>query len=504
MMPTYDALVIGAGAGGLGAALTLAESGARVLVCEAMTYPGGCASTFSRKGYRFDAGATLSAGLGPDQTLGRWIRTHDLPVEIEPLDPALTIRSPYMNLDIPPDRARFVEAVCALPDVPAEAARSFFAFQEKIADLLWHVIDRPDLLPPFSLKALGTHAARLPRMLPLVGLLGRPLLAVLDRFGLAGCRSLRTLLDALCQITVQCTSEEAEAIFALGALDYLFRGTGHVRGGIGKLSSALVQGIRGLGGEVRFATRVKQLERDGSAWRVTTRRGQVRAHQVIANVLPGALPQLGVQPRSWTRRRQARVETGWGACMLYLGLDAGADLPAHGHHIEMVCSPGAPLAGGNHLLISVADRRDDRAPAGQRVATVSTHIAPADLAGDPARAVRRVQERMRRGIERLHPDLHAAIVTEMPASPRTFQRFTRRADGLVGGIPRRVGLAQYLDVLPRPAAPGLWLVGDSVLLGQSVLAAATSGSRVAVAALRRAGVRTELVERPREALPGGT
>jgi phytoene dehydrogenase-like protein len=61
---TFDVLVIGAGFGVLGAALSLAEQGARVCLCESLGYPGGCASTFQRGGFRFDAGATLLSGLG--------------------------------------------------------------------------------------------------------------------------------------------------------------------------------------------------------------------------------------------------------------------------------------------------------------------------------------------------------------------------------------------------------------------------------------------------------
>ena len=46
-----------------GAALALAKRGARVCLCESLRYPGGCASTFSKDGARFDAGATLVSGL---------------------------------------------------------------------------------------------------------------------------------------------------------------------------------------------------------------------------------------------------------------------------------------------------------------------------------------------------------------------------------------------------------------------------------------------------------
>jgi phytoene dehydrogenase-like protein len=488
MAERFDVVVIGAGAGGLGAGLAAAEAGARVLVCEALTYPGGCASTFSRKGYRFDAGATLSAGLGEGQLLRTWLERYGHGGAIEALDPVLTVKAPGLEVAIPRDRAAFAETLAALPGVPGSPLRRFLDLQRRVADALWHVIDRPHLLPPLDGAALLAHARRSPRLLPVARWAGRPLLAVLRRFGLHDCTPVRTVVDALCQITVQCTSEAAEAPFALAALDYPFRGTGHVRGGIGGIAQGLVAGIRHQGGEVRFASRVKRLWREAGGWRLQIRRGEVQAPVVLANVLPGALADLAgddLSPRGRRRmdRLQDRVGRGWGAAVLYLGIDAGADLPEHAHHVEIVQEPGAPLAHGNHLLVSLGDARDvDRAPPGERTVTVSTHLDPSRFDDeDPAQVVQAVQDRLRAGLRAHLPRLAEAIRTEMPGSPRTFARFTRRSGGFVGGVPRRVGLAQYLDVLPRPVAPGLWLVGDSVLLGQSVLAAATGGHRTAVA-----------------------
>ena len=48
----YDAVIIGSGFGGMAAGLQLAEAGAEVLLLEAVKYPGGCASTFEKKGSR--------------------------------------------------------------------------------------------------------------------------------------------------------------------------------------------------------------------------------------------------------------------------------------------------------------------------------------------------------------------------------------------------------------------------------------------------------------------
>src|SRR5690606_37238482 len=59
-------LIIGAGIGGLTAGALLLKEGFRVTVLEAHVYPGGSVGTFYHQGNRFDAGATLAAGFGPD------------------------------------------------------------------------------------------------------------------------------------------------------------------------------------------------------------------------------------------------------------------------------------------------------------------------------------------------------------------------------------------------------------------------------------------------------
>ena len=52
----YDAIIIGSGIGGLITGAYLAEQGAKVLICEHHRQPGGCFTSFKRKGYTFDGG----------------------------------------------------------------------------------------------------------------------------------------------------------------------------------------------------------------------------------------------------------------------------------------------------------------------------------------------------------------------------------------------------------------------------------------------------------------
>ena len=84
---------------------------------------------------------------------------------------------------------------------------------------------------------------------------------------------------------------------------------------------------------------------------------------------------------------------------------------------------------------------------------------------------------MRRGLERFAPEWE--IADGFTASPRTFERWTRRPLGFVGGVPRRAGLRQYARLAPPQPADGLHLVGDSFFPGQSTLATALGGYKLA-------------------------
>jgi all-trans-retinol 13,14-reductase len=65
----YDVIVIGSGAGGLAAAVPLAQSGLSVLVCEQHEVPGGWTHSFTLGGYRFSPGVHYIGSLGEGESL---------------------------------------------------------------------------------------------------------------------------------------------------------------------------------------------------------------------------------------------------------------------------------------------------------------------------------------------------------------------------------------------------------------------------------------------------
>jgi phytoene dehydrogenase-like protein len=443
-----DAVVVGSGFGGLGAALTLAERGARVVVCEALRYPGGCAGRFTHEGVSFDAGATMGTGLEPDGLFGRLLARHAPELVPTPLDPVLEVRTPTLRVPIPATRAQLVAQLSQEPGAPSGLA-AFFDEQRRVADVGWAVIAGE--APPGALGAALPFARGLFR-------------SALDRMvahGVDGFAPLRAVVEALCRITVQVPAAEAESSFALSALDYPFRGVRHVPGGLGAVADVLVTAIRAAGGEVLFTNRVRGLTREGGRWIADTRQGRFTSPRVFANVAPHALPGLAGVDTPRVRRMMRRVETGAGAAASFLQLSR----PLGDFHLDLTADPTRPTVAGNHVLCSVSGD----------TAVVTTHVP------QPAtpEEVGRIQAELRRTLERLAPEVASVITKEWTASPRTWARFTFRPGGWVGGVPRRVGPGAYAELLPRAVAPGLWLVGDAVGFGQSTLATFITGRNTA-------------------------
>ena len=69
-MGEYDAVVIGAGNGGLTAAATMAQKGLNVLLLERHNIPGGAATSFCRGRFEFEVALHQLSGLGTPQKPG--------------------------------------------------------------------------------------------------------------------------------------------------------------------------------------------------------------------------------------------------------------------------------------------------------------------------------------------------------------------------------------------------------------------------------------------------
>jgi phytoene dehydrogenase-like protein len=220
------------------------------------------------------------------------------------------------------------------------------------------------------------------------------------------------------------------------------------------------------------------------------------ADVIIANLTPPNLQNI-LANSSFDRQIElaAPPEDGWGAFMVYAGLDASILPPDTLLHHQIL--RGRPLGEGNSIFISFSPEWDpSRAPSGHRSATISTHtrLSPwwQTIAKDKAsynERKNRFTEKVLDTAETIFPGFRQGIKLIISGTPVTFQRFTGRVDGWVGGFPQT---SLFRSQGPR-VAPGLWMVGDSVFPGQSTAAVAISGLRVANLILRDVKYKPHLI-----------
>lgn len=97
---TYDAIIIGAGIGGLVCACYLAKAGMKVLIIEQHDKPGGYCTTFKRKGFSFDAAAHSFGSYREGGNFRRIINELgvDGMIKITRFDPTDVILTPDFNI----------------------------------------------------------------------------------------------------------------------------------------------------------------------------------------------------------------------------------------------------------------------------------------------------------------------------------------------------------------------------------------------------------------------
>ena len=202
---------------------------------------------------------------------------------------------------------------------------------------------------------------------------------------------------------------------------------------------------------------------------------------IVANVtIQNLVELLGDAAPSSYKRRVKNLPQGSGAFVLYLGVKDIAipkDCPPH---LQFLYNYDSPIAENNSLFVSVSRPGDGRAPKGKATITASSFTDP-KLWQQTADYIAMKQSYTEAAIARLSQFFNLSsdtIIHQEAATPRTFQRFAARDQGIVGGIGQRPATFGPFGFATRTPIQNLWLVGDSTHPGEGT--AGVSHSAVTV------------------------
>jgi len=483
-------VVIGAGVGGLTAAALLARHGYPVRVFDQALVAGGCASTFRRRGFTFDVGATQVAGLEPGgihhqifQELGL-----DLPPATD-CDPACAVFLPGETDPISVWRDPVAWRLERQRQFPG--SEPFWQLLEQLFEPSWRFQGRGPVLPPRNLWDLGQlFQALRPDTLVTLPHTFRTVGETLRSLGLAGDRRLKTFLDLQLKLYSQVDTEETALLYAATALrvSQAPHGLFHLQGSMQVLSDRLEKALVTHGGLLQLRHTVTAIHTDqGRVQGVTVqdqKTGQTwveSAHHVVANVtVQNLVTLLGDQTPWGYRRRVESLPPASGAFVIYLGVAAAAIPPDCPPHLQFFYDYDGPIGENNSLFVSVSHPGDGRAPQGQAtiVASSFTAVAPWWQTEDyPALKEHYTQVALQRLGQYfdLSPD---HIIHLEAATPRSFAHFTGRHQGMVGGLGMRVNSYGPFGFANRTPVQGLWLTGDCTHPGEGTAGVSYSAQTV--------------------------
>ena len=315
----YDVIIIGAGLGGLTAGATLARKGRKVLVLEQHNIPGGCATTFKRKGVTYEVGLHEMDWGTSDSDMKAFVFQklgilHKLP--LVKLPQAWSVKTENSIYTVPEGRQEVISHMSSYFPKDRKNIRRYMQAMKHTAQTVNRLPKDLSfgqfLLFPFT---------KLPFMLR-DRLRREHVGAKMDK--LLKSDRLKNILNANMPYFSDTSSDLSWSYYACAQYNY-FHSAMFVRGGSQVLSDLLAEVIADNGGEVRTSSDVKKILIEGKsavgvAYFDKRKRVNVEVHApaVIANIDPANIFDGGMVSWGMEEPEVNRLEPATGLYTVYI------------------------------------------------------------------------------------------------------------------------------------------------------------------------------------------
>jgi phytoene dehydrogenase-like protein len=482
---SYDAVIIGAGIGGLVCANLLARAGLRVLLTEQHYMVGGYCSTFRRGGYTFDAATHFYPLLGNPETLtGRLLAELGVTTGWVKMDPVDTFHFPDgTRFEVPADFDAYIAKLKA--EFPQEAAALdafFLAVRETyLLGLLHYFRGRP--------------LSQLDRLVPYRDLTVREALDHWFRDP-----KLKLLLTADCPHWGSPPGRTSFVFDSMLRLSY-FLGNYYPQGGSQAFADALAQRFEEQGGHVLISAAARRIVIEEGAARgveleglrgplagssFTVKSGAVVSNADLLLTLEEMIGPGHLEPDALDALRALRPT--FPCFLIHIGTTGIPDdvlEEAQGYYWDSWDMDRVGIDALRFKIFSPTLYEPAMAPPGGQVVIIQKVLEMEyDAVADWPAHKQRIEDFAFAHLETLIPGFARRIVVKTSASARTSQRFTLNHQGAMLGwemSPAQLG-AHRPDVTGNLRS--LYFVGHWTRPGGGITPVIVSAQQVAAAVVR--------------------
>ncbi len=477
-MDIFHTIIIGTGMGSLTTAGLLAKNNKKCLILEQNYLVGGCTSSYWRKGFVFESGATTLVGLSENMPLQYFLEEIQVKIPATKLEIPMQIHwenekkslTRHQNLDA------WIEEAEAF--FGKKNQRAFWEFCFKISQFVWKTSLVQKTFPPKKISDFW-HCLKNTNFSQLQN---APYAFynmdwLLKKFQLHENQKFIDFVNAQLLITAQNHTSEVNVLFGATALCYTNYDNYYVEGGLINLVTPILDFIQKKGSLVQTREAVEKIfyHKKDKLYEIKTNKNTYFSNNIVSGIPLNNTLEIFENAPSYLQKKVIESEKLNSAFQMGIAINKEINkiLPAIHHQIHLE----KPLSyiNADSIFISLSHPNDltrSDLPA-HTVISVSTHIANPQQNNILDKSI--IEQEIFDVLIKKDFFQKENVVYYHSSTQKSWEKWTNRKYGFVGGYPQFFGIKPWEMVEARLDGNGAYLCGDTAYPGQGIVGVCLGG-----------------------------
>ena len=475
----WDIAIVGSGMASLTAAVLLVNQGKKVLVLEQNYLPGGCVSSYYRKGFTFEAGATTLVGLDENMPL-RYV-LDETGINIDTIQLKTPMKVHLSNGKIATRHHDLDKWIKEAEQIFGKKnQRAFWEYCFKVSQFVWKSSLKQLTFPPSNFSDLIPLIQNFKfEQITFASTAFKSMKQLLKKFDLLGNQLFIEFINEQLLITAQNQIEEVNVLFGCTALCYTNFGNHYVKGGLINLVQPMCDYINANGGQVLTRVGVEKIElKNNSYYLKTTKKGGeklIKADKIISGIPINNTLELFNTPSLNKKYKKVLMKSDQLVSAFGIGIGFNSDKIFDCIHHQIHLESPLPFCNSTSIFFSLSHPSDNsRTPKhNQYVANISTHVHhPENNYTFDKTIIEKaiIDTLVKKGFFQ-----HKDIVYTHSYAPASWENWLGRKYGFVGGYPQYLKIKPWQMIDARLNHKGAYICGDTTYPGQGIPGATLSG-----------------------------
>jgi len=453
-MRVLDLAVVGSGIGG--SLISSLNASKQIVLFEKDRNLGGCASTFTRYGHKYNTGATTLVGYEEGHILKKQFDTIGLVPNLTKSKIAIRVIQNNNCIDRVKDFTHFLDTINRI--YPNLNNTIFWSTIQELDEKFWKL--QNIYFGKYSLKSYVKSAYFISELVKTYGtFLFKSAQSFIDDTLGDISAEYQDFIDSQLLITIQTTSKDISLLSLSLGLSYPFHDVFYVNGGMGTLIQDIIKDI-----EVKKNEVVLKVIKDSKDWIVHTNKDEYRTKNVVLNSSVYQSAEL-FKDEKIKAYYDSFSFSDQSAFVLYLTLDTQEEFL---EHYQFIYDEFLPNSISKSFFVSFSKQSDDVLSKKGLSVTISTHTKAMFWKNMNKEQYEHKKETTQNYILNKFLEYFTTIKKQnitkyFSATASTFNRYISRAN--CGGKAIHM---KNITQLPSCTTPfkGLYNVGDTIFAGQ--------------------------------------